>query len=70
MDAFFTACPTIFPVISSQLARVHDRLAADGLSDRVALLTHTVDPANDTPERMRRYADRLGADPDLWRFLT
>ena len=70
VDAFFTACPTICPVISSQLARVHDRLAADGLSDRVALLTHTVDPANDTPERMRRYADRLGADPDLWRFLT
>ena len=36
VDAFFTACPTICPVISSQLARVHDRLAVDGLADRVA----------------------------------
>ena len=70
VDAFFTACPTICPVISSQLARVHDRLAVDGLADRVTLISHTVDPANDTPERMKRYATRLGADPDLWRFLT
>ena len=36
----------------------------------MTILTHTVDPANDTPERMKRYADRLGADPELWRFLT
>jgi len=70
VDAFFTACPTICPVISSQLGRVHDQLQADGLADQVRILTHTVDPANDTPERMRRYADRLGADPDVWRFLT
>lgn len=70
VDAFFTACPTICPVISSQLARVHDRLAVDGLADRVALISHTVDPTNDTPERMNRYAERLGADPNLWRFLT
>lgn len=70
VDAFFTACPTICPVISSQLARVHDRLLSEGHGDRVRILTHTVDPDHDTPERMRRYADRLGADPELWRFLT
>ena len=70
VDAFFTACPTICPVISSQLARVHDRLWAEGLEGRVCILSHTVDPKNDTPERMRRYGERLGADPDVWKFLT
>ena len=70
VDAFFTACPTICPVISSQLSRVHDRLLDDGVADRVRILTHTVDPERDTPERMRRYAERLGADPEVWRFLT
>ena len=69
-DAFFTSCPTICPVISSQLSRVHDQLLAEGLGDRVSIVTHTVDPDHDTPDRMKRYADRLGADPDLWRFLT
>lgn len=70
VDAFFTACPTICPVISSQLARVHDQLLDQGLVSKVQLVTHTVDPANDTPERMMRYAERLGASPNFWRFLT
>lgn len=70
VDAFFTACPTICPVISSQLARVHDRLWSEGVEDRVCILSHTVDPDHDTPERMHRYADRLGADPGVWKFLT
>lgn len=70
VDAFFTACPTICPVISSQLARVHDRLWSEGLQEKVCILSHTVDPANDTPERMRRYGERLGADSGVWKFLT
>ena len=70
VDAFFTSCPTICPVISSQLARVHDKLWATGLHEEVRILSHTVDPANDTPERMLRYGARLGADADVWKFLT
>lgn len=70
VDAFFTSCPTICPVISSQLARVHDRLWAEGLEDQVRILSHTVDPDNDTPERMFRYGERIGADPGVWKFLT
>lgn len=30
----------------------------------------TCDPANDTPEALRRYADRFQADPARWKFLT
>ena len=30
----------------------------------------TCDPENDTPETLRRYADRLDADPARWKFLT
>jgi cytochrome oxidase Cu insertion factor (SCO1/SenC/PrrC family) len=30
----------------------------------------TCDPENDTPEALRRYADRFSADPDRWKFLT
>jgi cytochrome oxidase Cu insertion factor (SCO1/SenC/PrrC family) len=30
----------------------------------------TCDPENDTPESLRRYADRFEADPDRWKFLT
>jgi protein SCO1/2 len=30
----------------------------------------TCDPTTDTPEVLRRYADRFEADPDRWKFLT
>jgi cytochrome oxidase Cu insertion factor (SCO1/SenC/PrrC family) len=30
----------------------------------------TCDPENDTPDVLRRYADRFEADPARWRFLT
>lgn len=30
----------------------------------------TCDPDNDTPEVLRRYADRFAADPARWKFLT
>lgn len=30
----------------------------------------TCDPSNDTPEVLRRYADRFDADKDRWKFLT
>ncbi len=70
VDAFFTSCPTICPVISSQLARVHDQLWAAGLQDEVRIISHTVDPKNDSPERMKAYGERLGADSSVWKFLT
>jgi len=29
-----------------------------------------VDPQNDTPEVLRDFASRIGADPKRWKFLT
>lgn len=36
----------------------------------VRLVSISVNPENDTPELLKRYADDLGADPDQWLFLT
>ena len=30
----------------------------------------SVDPTHDTPEVLAAYADKFGADPERWRFLT
>lgn len=35
-----------------------------------AAVSVTCDPENDTPDSLRRYADRFEADPDRWKFLT
>lgn len=70
-DFFFTHCPTICPIMSSQMARLQVRLDERGLdASEVLLLSHTVDPMRDGPARLRTYANRLGADTEQWKFLT
>lgn len=71
VDYFFTHCPTICPVMSSQLARLQELMRRDGITEHEALiLSHTVDPLRDTPSRLMEYATRLGADTSQWKFLT
>ncbi len=70
VDYFFTHCPTICPIMSSQLARGQQWLDALNLTDDVVLLSHSVDPTRDTPARLKTYATQLAADTTSWKFLT
>lgn len=36
----------------------------------VKLVTISVDPQRDTPEVMQAYAEKVGADPEIWSFAT
>jgi protein SCO1 len=69
-DFFFTECPTICPVMSSQLARIQDKIKADGLQDKVRIISFSVKPQNDTPEILRTYGEKIGADFNMWNFVT
>ena len=51
-------------MLSTQLAELSHVLAAE-----VGLMSVTVDPEGDTPERLRAYARSYGADPRRWVFL-
>jgi protein SCO1/2 len=64
----FTSCGASCPTLAAQLANVSDRLAPFG--DRVRIVSLTVDPATDTPERLRAFGERFGADFGRWTFLT
>jgi protein SCO1/2 len=68
VDFVFTSCATACPLLSSEMARLQAMLRNDGLAQRVQLLSISVDPARDTPERLRAFAARYEADPALWRF--
>ncbi len=69
-DYFFTTCPTICPIMSSQMSRLQEMLKQRGLFGEVKLLSHTVDPAHDTPEVLLAYGERLDADFEHWSFVT
>jgi protein SCO1/2 len=64
----FTRCDTICPVISMKMARIQDKTFDVG--KQVKLVSFSVDPTYDTPERLTQYATKYGADPERWRFIT
>lgn len=63
----FTRCPTVCPVTSLKMKRLGERLADQ---PGVGLVSVSVDPEHDSPEVLRAFAARYGADPARWRFLT
>ncbi len=68
-DFIFTRCPGICPTLTTTLAALLRRLEERGMR-HVTAVSISVDPANDDPATLRRYADRFGADPARWLFLT
>lgn len=65
---FFTSCATVCPRLSDWMSRIQDRVASHG--DAVRLVSITVDPERDTPEKLGIYAKGYGAIPGRWKFLT
>lgn len=66
-DIIFTRCPGQCVVMTREMAALQ-RLLPDR-SDFV-MVSLTADPAFDTPERLRRFAELHGGDLDRWFLLT
>jgi protein SCO1/2 len=70
VDFFFSNCTSICPMLSSQMARLQHLVKSENIDGQVVFLSHTVDPKHDTPEVLKAYADRMGADYSNWNFVT
>jgi protein SCO1/2 len=68
IDFVFTTCTTICPILSAKLARVQEKLG-DRLGREVRLISVSIDPARDTPERLKAYAARFKAR-EGWTWVT
>lgn len=66
-DLIFTTCAGTCLRMTSQLYNVQEALKGDS---GVRLVSISVDPARDTPERLAWYAGQAQADPARWMFLT
>lgn len=66
-DFFFTSCPTICPIMKSQMLRVHQYFKEN---EQVRLLSFTIDPVRDTVEKLQEHAEGLGVEGEQWQFLT
>ncbi len=66
-DFIFTSCAGPCPQMSRHMQRLQKDLAD---LESLRLVSFSVDPDRDTPEVLRGYGERYGADPQRWLFLT
>ena len=66
-DLIFTRCAGPCPKMTRQMKELQDALQA---TSRAKLVTLTTDPDYDTPAVLKKYAEKFGADPGRWWFLT
>ena len=67
LQFIFTTCPTICPVMSGTFAAARGKFGAE--LKKVRMISITIDPEHDTPERLRNYARKFRAG-EQWLFLT
>ena len=69
---FFTSCPSICPLMTRNMSYLQDKLS---VYPNIRFLSHTVDPDNDTPEKLINYVDlmqkkNISIDLSNWDFVT
>jgi protein SCO1/2 len=74
-DFFFTRCPSICPALTKQMKYLQDAMKMKDSrrridSNYVRFISFSVDPDRDTPEVLKRYADKYAVNHDTWWFLT
>lgn len=68
VNAFFTTCTSVCPPMNRSMEKIQEAFG-DRVGKDVFLVSITVDPATDTPARMKEYAAKFHAGKG-WTFLT
>ncbi len=67
VDFFFTSCPSICPVMSTEMERVQDMFRDN---PKVQIMSISIDPEYDTPQILKDYSIEHGAVSGKWHFLS
>lgn len=67
LNFIFTSCTAICPIMTSTFSQIQDKLA--GSSTQFKMVSISIDPEQDTPEKLKMYADNYQAGSN-WDFLT
>ena len=65
----YATCKDTCPLLTAKMALMQQKLGAD-FGKRVRFVSITVEPQIDTPVVLKAYAEKFGADPAGWSFLT
>ena len=65
----YATCKDTCPTLTAKMALMQQKLGAD-FGKRVRFVSISVEPEIDTPVVLKAYAEKFGADPAGWSFLT
>lgn len=69
VNFFYTRCVALCLAQGALTQRLQQAIAAEGLQRRIRLISISFDPRDKAPD-LARYAQRMGADADVWQFLS
>lgn len=75
IDFIYTRCPmaNMCPKSTSNFAQIQQEIQSRGtieLIDKVCLITISFDSNYDTPQKLKQYGERYGANFSFWQFLS
>jgi len=69
IDFFYATCPNVCPMLTAKFASIANLLGSE-LGSKATIVSITLDPENDHPGDLLRYARTHEADHAGWVFLT
>lgn len=69
VNFFYTRCVALCLAQGALTERLQQAIVAEGLQHRIRLISISFDPRDKAPD-LARYAQRMGADTDIWQFLS
>ena len=69
LDFIFTRCSGPCPILTAAHANLQ-RKFSEAVQQGTHLVSVSIDPSYDTPQRLRAYGETRGADLDHWTFVT
>ena len=70
VDFVYTRCATLCLSLGTVFQRLQAQIVAQGLQDRVGLMSISFDPEQDRPSALAAYAGRMRMDPAIWQLLS
>lgn len=67
VEFFFSSCTTICPIMNRNMLQLQEAFSDQ---ENFGIASITIDPLYDTPEVLKAYAERYGANHPNWHFLT
>jgi protein SCO1 len=69
VDFIYTSCASVCPRLTARMNEVAKKLGTE-VGQKITIVSFTLDPEHDTPEKLRNYAAAQGIAGNGWLFLT